>query len=133
MTAGDPLRNAKVGIKLEESGRRIPRLFVPSKMRQSGDEAAISRREIGVLPDGLPGCSKRLIAAAETDECQTDSRQCRVKQWIDRAQAHRTLEALDCLLGLPCIFISPASLLPGQRRARVQRDRTIHHLPCSSE
>src|SRR5260370_12430339 len=125
--------NEKIGFKLKLSGNCLPRFCFTPKMSQGCRETAITRRKGRVFAEGFIGCLDRLVEAPKPNERDPNSRERRVKQWIEWAQANSAFKTADCFLVLPRIPVRPASQVPCKGRIWIKRNRTVHHFGRSFE
>src|SRR5262245_52966068 len=112
---GDEYRYCKGGIELKQTRRRLTGLRVASEMGESGCETAVSCRKGGGLTQGLLPCGDGLVKTAKLNKGIPHPSKRSMEPRVDRAHAHGTFEAPDCLLRQTRISIDPASAVPSQR------------------
>ena len=120
--------NCKGGIDLKQASRRLARLGIPSKMRQSGRQTTESYPIGRVLTKRPLKKRDRLVEAAKRDQGMTDAGKCILKHRVQRAHANAAFKAPDCFFVLACKSVDPSSMVPHDVRIRIGRDRTINEL-----
>src|SRR6516225_9612490 len=97
------------GIDLTQASRRLARLGIPSKMRQSGRQTTESYTIGGVLPKRPLKKRDRLVEAAKLDQGMTDASKIIVMPGVQRAHANGGFKAQDCFFVLACTLVDPSS------------------------
>ena len=120
--------NCKGGIDLKQASRRLARLGIPSKLRQSGRQTTESYPIGGVLTKSPLKKRDRLVEAAKLDQGITDASKTIVNDGVQRAHANAAFKAPDCFFVLACSVVDPSSMVPRDVRIWIGRDRTINEL-----
>src|SRR5262245_9134502 len=121
-------RNTEVGLQLEDLTSGLVHFFLFSKMSQGRRQTKMRRDEGGVLADGFPRRSHGLIEAAKADIGDPHRGNDAEHHWIERAEAHVLLVAVQRLFGLSRVKINDTPVTPRECRVGIKRDRLIDHL-----